>query len=424
MVKDNSLVFLIHFNNWPLAFFMTGITVVYIFYVLLGFDPNTDTVVLHSGHALLLVSLLLGLLQNKMDLLLPKYRIWFYLLLTYVFFLTILGLINGNFSQNRYYFATDISSFAYFSGLLVAIERKNWRFVDSLLLYQFIIGTYLCIFAMLMYQVPLLYQYVIWTPLYNFWGLLYAAPYFLLTLSNRGTLIKLLIIIGVSIHFILVILALKRIFVGELFLLTVLYMYLKYRHGKYVSWRQINIFKGVLGFIGLFLLAIIVIQIGQYLSHSAEYGSGYGLSGLQHRFTRNEGLLITTSEDYRLKYEPATVLEQLSGYSVIFGEGIGAVIPVSILHSPTGSAGDLHNGLAKIFLKGGILFLILWLYIWFVFLKDCLNNRNERLIPNYIVVLVNVILMIVKTVIVSFPSFGLFMFCAGYCMSREREIEN
>lgn len=403
--------------------FVIGISFIFLFFVQAGLEfrivrfMNLKTV----GYLCLFFSLFFALVEDKIRYLRFTYQRWLFFLLVYFCFISILGIIYLNPLESLYFTSSDVFAMFCFSGLLVASKATNWKVLEKTLIFHFAIATILCIFYMLTHGRVLLYEEAVASPIYKFWGLLYGWPYFLLTLNSGGFSRKAIAIVGVSTFFLLSIIFLKRIpFVEGILVICIMFaantFLLRRKTVKKARFRRI------LSSIGLLILLTVVILAGIKVTRldsiTEEYGTGYGMSGLYGRYMKYGSIYTTVVANYRLTHEVKTVLENDSVFEVVFGRGIGATIPVSLTHSIEGRSGELHSGLAKLFLKGGILFLVIWYLGWLFVIIDFIKYRQRWLVPCYSIIIMTVLLSPIDPFFNNSLGFALVMLCAGRCMSK------
>ena len=403
--------------------FIIGISVVFLFYVQIGLGFQVIKLInLKSvGYCCLFFSLFFALFEDKMRYLRSTYQKWLLFLLVYFCFISILGIIHLNPLKSLYFTSCDIFAITLFSGMLIASKATNWKVLEKTLIFHFAIATILCIFCMLTYGRALLYKEVVVSPIYKFWSLLYGWPYFLLTLNAGGFSRKVIAIVGVSTFFLLSVIFLKRSpFAQGILLIGIMFAINKFLLGR-KKIKKVK-FRKVLSSIGFLIILTLVILAGIKMtglnSITGEYGTGYGMRGLYQRFMHYGSIYKTVAANYRLTHEAKTVLENASGFEVVFGRGIGATIPVSLTHSTEGRSGELHNGMAKLFLKGGILFLVIWYLGWLFVIIDFIKYRQEWLVPFYSIIIMTVLFSLVAPFFNNSLSFALVMLCAGRCMSK------
>lgn len=406
-----------------LWFFVTGISVVFLFDVQVGLGipvvrfMNLKTI----GYGFLFFSLLFALCEGKIRKLRPGYRTWLLFVFASVCFMAVLGFINRNPFVSLYFTSCDVFAITCFSGMLVAGKQENWKVIEKTLLSHFAMGMALCVFYALTYGGALLYREVVASPLYDFWGLLYGWPYFLLTVKKGSVLRKGVSIIGLSVFCLLSIIFLKRspfvqgaLLVGSSFILNRLAVDRKVIRSVHR--------RRVLSGVGVALFATLVILAGFKLigldKITEEHGAGYGVSGLINRFMQQGSLLQTAIMNYRISHEGKTVLETSSDFDLVFGRGLGATIPVSMVHSSEGLSGELHNGMAKIVLKGGLVFLAIWYFGWLLLVKDSIKYARKPLVPFYSIIIMSVAMSIFAPFFNNSLSFLLVMVCSGRCMAR------
>ncbi len=406
-----------------LLLFVIGINSVFLFYVqvALGFQIVRFINLYSVGYFCLFFSMLCAFFEEKMRYFRSIYQKWLWLLFVYFGFISILSIINLDLSKSVWHTSSDVFAIFCFSGIFVAGKIENWKVIEKILVLHFALSTILCIFFTLTYGHALLYSEVLVSPIFQFWGLQYGWPYFLLTLNTGGFLRKIVAIVGVCTFFVLSVFFLKKSpFAQGVFLigisLVINIFVIKRKMLKRLKFHRILASTGLLIFFALVILS--GVKVMGLDSITEEYGEGYGVHGLYGRFMQYGSIYNTVLADYRITYEGKAVLEDISFFEMVFGRGIGATIPVDDLHSSEGIQGELHNGMAKLFLKGGILLLIIWYVGWLFMIIDLMKYRQEWLIPCYSIIIMTVLFSLVNNFFYNGLGFILVMLCAGRCMSK------
>lgn len=411
------------YPDLSLSLFVFGITIVFFFYiqVALGIDVIRFINLKSFGYGFLLFSLFFAIAEGRISYLSSTYQKWFSCLLVFLCFLLILGIIHQNPLKSLYFTSCDLFSITMLSGILIGSKPTNRKVLEKTLMWHFAIATFLCIFSTLTYGRALLYSEVVTSPVYKFWGLLYAWPYFLATLNSGGFLRKIISLVGVITYFLLSIFFLKRTpFAKGILLIGILFVFnlffLRRKMFKKIKFSRLMQSTGFLILIAFVILA--GIRVTGLNSITEKYGAGYGVRGLYNRFMKYDSIYELATQNYRIAYEAKTVFETASNFDIVFGRGLGATIPVSLNHSREGRSGELHNGMAKIILKGGLLFFMFWYFGWFIVIKDAVKYRERQLVPYYSIIIMTVLFSLVAPFLNNSLSFVLVMLCAGRCMSK------
>lgn len=372
------------------------------------------------GHSILTASFLFAILERKLYNLQRKYLHWLVILGFAFIFLLIYGIYRGT---KLMFIAPDLFAFTYFSGVLVGSERRNWIALEKMLCVHFFIGIIANIYAFASFPLPALRSFLVWTLPYMLQGLLYPWPYFLLTFNRGGIYRKLLTIVGLSVVLISFILFQKRIHTFSFLFFGLFSLYLYTVKGKV---NVVGAFKKVTKI--ACLLLILTMTIFFTLKIMDQFSAfSQSIKGLQSRIflDSDSGNVMKAFTYSRYKeesrYEEAShYFSHASGFELIFGRGIGGFYFTPLVGvSSTGFTGRIHIGLATLILKGGVLFLTLWLFGWLMILKDFLKvKKDQEFIFCYPIIAKYVVFLTVATALSDWLSFGLVLLCSGPCMSK------
>lgn len=371
---------------------------------------------------LFMASVLLSFIRGDYRRVKPVYRFWLSLVLLIAGFMTFYGLTRGNTQRD---IIIDVILFiTLFAGVVNGCNRSNWALFDKFMLGFFALNTVLVIkswFDAMGGDVfdPNESLSLFQSKYYFFVGELTIWPYFLLTVKDGSLYRKLISYSGIATYFIASLTLAKRSPFVLLFLLGALLLF-KSRL-RMDSTRAIN---GIFGRAkGVFVVGLASLAVIFSLGISDRFWDA--ADKLQERFFLEGNMVETVFSDPRISYDSELVFGHFTNLEIFLGQGMGAVAGVA----DTGWTGEkslsedyvLHNGVLLLIQKGGLLFLSVWLWGWFVFLKDFLVSR-EPYMNRYFLPVGIVFLFSFVTGFVNWGNgFAFLMMCAGMGMARKSE---
>ena len=419
LTTDFSLIiFLVGFS-----FAIVNVIVMALGYVGRSYDSLGEYALLASGPLLMYLSVAAALGSGRMREFAPFYRLWVRSVIGLLVLLLALGLVRVIVSSEGNAFramANDFLMWSYFiSGILVGVKSANWRHIDRWLTFWFAIVTVIAIYGW--FTLGLATQVasrsnVTWTMPYIIWLLLFAWPYLLLSLNERGFRRKLVIIVGCSIYAVLALAFEKRLSIGQLIMLpavlALLAVTVQFGAFRLSSLARVGILITLLT-VGV-IATVSVLDIGER--------SGDLVQQTSTRFLGEGGILDTTLTNERLTEDPQTLVSELSDLELLIGRGLGGVM--TEVTGRGGVSGIVHNGLVTVALKGGFVFVLLWLVGWSRLVWDAFRNSQPALNRYYIpVVIIAALSLSFGTFIGLHPGFAFVGLIVGRCMSRRPAAE-
>jgi len=169
----------------------------------------------------------------------------------------------------------------------------------------------------------------------------------------------------------------------------------------------------------ILLLAGTMVVWQSFLLISGEH-SQILTEKLRNRFIQRssvEGLKTSI----RFGYDPFLVLTQFSGMEFVIGRGMGGTVKDVEGFYPEEMIQSLHNGSARVMLKGGVILLVIWTGGWLFVFRDFIVNRNYTLNRYFIPILLVFLLSWIDGFLARTVTFIFLMMCAGRVMSRDIE---
>ncbi|KJJ85267.1 membrane protein [Candidatus Omnitrophus magneticus] len=405
-----NLSLLLFVLGFSLRFYSTG-------YGVFPYSESETDLVRNISFVFLAFSTFFALLEGKLFNLQFKYRVWV-TAIAYIFFILLAyGVSRANeMARIRY----DVASFTYFSGLLVASEKKNWKMLEKMFFVHFFVGIITNIYAFNKFPPSSMRESVIgfYVP-YMLQSLLYPWPYFLMTVYWKGMYRRMLAIFGAVVALMSFIFFQKRMHAID-FSLTALFGLFFYVIREKVS-MPVLIKKVTI------MLLIVVLFFGILLSvlkvsdpNNVFLDSFYGLK--DRVMTENNNRRLSFYEAFNYKrysnfdrfLEARYFFDRATINEIIFGRGIGG----GDYNEITGFT-NLHIGLAMLVLKGGLIFLALWLFGWIMIFVDFLKtNKRILYIFSFAFIIRYLVLLTITSAWESDVWFGLVLVCTGVCMSK------
>jgi len=360
----------------------------------------------YSGFFILFFALLIELKYRALSFIEKKYRLWILSIWIFSFFALIYGIVK---SHELQFLSRDIWPYSFFACFLIVARINTWNIIDKMIYQQFFIG--LGVFIYIGFTLDITFQRNVielntasWNNprIYWAWGLLYGWQYMFLTFNKKLPMHrKISTFLGVTLFIVFGIIMLKRHMIFELAMLIVfklIYM-AKVEHANIIKWAAV-----------LLAIAVVALSIVRLVERreNVEY---FGL--MASRLTEAGSILDTTFENTRLLDTPRNIYNQATIFEIIFGQGLGSVVEKEGIVDTV-----VESGFFTTFMKGGIIFLIIW-YIGFLsMLKDILVRIREGKLLFGLLSAMFIISSPVAPFFISYPSSGYQMFWLGQWTSR------
>lgn len=365
--------------------------------------------VAYSGFFILFIALLIELKNGALSFLDRKYRLWFKSILVFSFFALIYGLAKSHTLQ---FISRDIWPYVYFACLLLAARTTKWKVIDKMIYSQFLIGLGVFIYIwftqnIAFERIAILMNTVSLTDpsTYKAWGLLFGWQYMFLSLKKGDPKSrKMAFILGIVLYTVFGIIMLKRQVIVELGVIIVFKLFYARRT------QRVNIIK-----LATIFVAMIVVTFSILRFYEKKFNISY-IEGIASRSKESGSILDTTLKNSRLVETPLAIYNQASVFEVIFGQGLGSVVEKDGM-----IVNVVESGFFTVFMKGGIIFLLIWYFGFFPIVKDTfLHMRGEKLLFG----LLSTIFIVSSPMgpfFISHPYTGYKMFWLGKCVSRQKE---
>ena len=353
-------------------------------------------------------SVMISLLEGKTDEIEPVYQKWFYLLLL----IFILLLVNGLFIYQNELNAAFFDSMMFmsvFAGILAGCKKQNLVIVDKLMFAVFLACTFFCLVNFTTFiQKAILSTRIdrsdyTWDSFYYVWGIIGTLwPYFILSMKDKSMLRKVATFIGTGVFFLAAVIYLKR---SPIIQLVVFISLLLTKSDKRA------VLKISLGL--LLSLMVLWTALGYFHMNSFQ-------ENLMSRIFGDEGIWNNFLQDPRISYDIKLVYNQLSGVQWLTGLGLGGSV-VDYLGIYTYELTPmLHNGMAFLILKGGILLLLVWVSGGMYFLVKFMRENNLDMNRYYIPFLTIFLLSFYEASLSLSAYFAFYMTCVGATMSKQK----
>ncbi len=322
----------------------------------------------YAGFLILFIAFVVEIANGSVYYIKAKYRSMIVLIWFFLFFAFLYGLIKQHPLQML---SRDILPLSYFACFLFAARTQKWHVIDKMIYRQFLIG--LCVFIYLWFnhngplnRLTISLNLLSWDrPRIGWaWILLYGWQYMFLSYSrDMAVFRKCITIIGVSSFIVFGLIMLKRQVIIEVVIILLIKIFYEIKENNYNKTKALRIVWSVL-FIGIFSISIVT-----YLQRKE--GIAY-FETLLIRSTQAGSMIDTTLTDARFSLIPMTIYNNASLGEVFFGQGLG-----SSYERPDGSSNTVESGAIAMFLKGGILYLVMWFFFFITILKDTFINRQK-----------------------------------------------
>lgn len=380
----------------------------------------------YAGYFCFFFSFLFAIKEGNLKLLRHKYRNWLFIICLYSLFMVVHGIL---LQHPLKYLLSDITPYFFFAGLLVSANKNTWNAIDRMIYFHFIavlsLVFYIWSYHGLAVSISNTFAMVEGdtTPsLYWAWGLLHTWPYMFLTYKDGSLFRKLITSVGILVFIILAFLFAKRnpfLLLIMIFLLKMVTdIAIKKESIKKTTSLKLNWRK----YIGIICIVVVSILIIRMIIARASQLTGFDYyEVLLSRLTESGDVGSTAMDNYRLKEGREAIFEQAETYQVLIGQGLGSVVD----RSQEGQQNQtiIESGMANIFLKGGVIFTILWYLIVLYILKDLFSKKKDSTVICQLLIIVFALLSLVSVYFSMFAhvSTGYLMCWLGRCMARIEE---
>ena len=396
-----------------LKLLVTGMSVLYLHEVLLSLAVM-HMIIAYIGFIFLFLSLCTAILEGKLNYLERKYSNWLLAIWFFALFMLLHGAVLGH---DLRYISRDLWAFCFFACLLAAAKKDNWIVIDRMVYFQFTFTIVLVLFIWSAYGLNITREILIqknysWemSRLAWAWHLLYSWPYMLLTYKRSSLVRRMITILGFTIFFILALMYTKRNPMVSLIVFIGLYVIF---FKDSLMTKEIAKKSLIYKFVSV-LLAITVLSTGVYLIARAQEKSGYNyVAGLLDRSSSRGGFIDTLLHDPRLDSIPKDIIAEAEAYQIVVGQGLGSTI-----FRGSVQVNSVENGLMLLFLKGGILYTILWYFGLLNILKDLFRRKKRSVVPFQIMSSVIIIMSPIQPFFDMNLPVGFIMLWFGRSMAR------
>ncbi len=403
--------------NLSLILMVLGMSILFLHEVLKSF-AIIYMVISYTGSFILFLSLFCALNEGKLNYLERKYVNWLLVLWFFALFMLLYGIL---LKHDLRFMSRDIWPFAYFSCLLVAGKKENWKVIDKMIYFHFIAAIAVILYIWPIYGMDITRARVMkitmsWEipRLYWAWGLLFGWPYMLLTYNYSSLARKIITAVGIGIFFLLALFYEKRlpfITLSLLILLRIIFTKVTLE----TSAKKV-IRKGLVRKLIMFGIIIIFFFGGFEIFNRAQQKTGVVYTReLHHRFTSEGSLLDTFLRDDRLYWTPKLIFKQAEGYEILVGQGLGS----TVYRASTGGLNTtVESGLWAFMFQGGIVYTLLWYFGLANIIKEFFYRKKPSLVLSQVLVTLFVFLSPLSTLFDMYPLTGYLMLWLGYSMSR------
>jgi len=377
-------------------------------------SPNLRLIAIVVGPAVMCLAAVVAVLEGQPAMLRPAYRWWLTLLTLTLVCLVISGAVVFE-NELRQIVLDSLLFPSVFAGILVGCRRENWVSFDRLLMVLLVVSVVVCALGMVdvvsaaeVLTRPDRAEFIgtgahsIWgmPNVYSFWGQLSIWPYFVLTARDRSRAGRVTAYAATVLFFALAVIYQKRQPLVEL--------------GVFLGVTGLKVYSGRLRVLGSLLALALLVWSMVGISSAAEPGVFW--ARLRGRFSG--GLMATLRENNRLNYDPVLVLTQFSTTEFVVGRGLGGTVRDVANNYPDELTHSLHNGMALMVLKGGVILLLVWFAGWLGVFADFMRRTDLRLLPYYLPLLMVFSMSWVFGFAFGGVNFVFLMMCAGRVMSK------
>lgn len=402
--------------QFPLSLYLVilGMWILFLHEVIKSFGV-IEMYVAYSGFFILFIALLIELKNNALSFLNGKYYIW----IISIWFFSVFALIYGGIAKlhSLQFLSRDIWPYSYFACLLLAARTNRWVVIDKMIYYQFLIG--IGVFLYIGFSQDIIFERLMigrntlsWGEprIYWAWGLLYGWQYMFLSFKKELPMHrKIVTILGIILFMSFGIIMLKRqpfVEFGAIFIIKSLFILNIETSMKSIKIILLNFF---------IVLIIIVLSIKLVENYEKKEQFSY-MEALVSRSMQAGSPLNTILEDDRLSNTPLLIYNNANSLEVIWGQGLGS----SVVRATGGNNTAVESGFFTVFMKGGVIFIIIWYFGFLNILWDTFFRKKKQ---NDIFGILSAVFIIFSPVFpffISYPASGYQMFWLGRSVSRGR----
>lgn len=362
--------------------------------------------VAYSGYFFLFFALLIELTNRSLSLIQRKYRFWILSIWFFSLFALIYGIIK---SHDLQFLSRDIWPYSFFACFLMAARTTRWDTIDKMIYQQFLIGLAVFIYIGFTLDIPFQRHAIemntaSWnTPrIYWAWGLLYGWQYLFLTFNKELPLHrKLFTIMGITLFIVFGIIMLKRQMIVEIGMIGIfkLIYISKVENANVIKWTAL-----------VLTIAVAAFSILSFYERreNVEY-----LNLIAQRLTESGSIVETTLQNTRLLETPRNIIDQASLLEIVYGQGLGSAVEKDGIVDTV-----VESAFFTIFMKGGIIYLVIWYSGFLSILKDVLLRMRKRKLAFGLLSAMFILSSPMAPFFILYPSSGYQMFWLGQCTSR------
>ncbi|MCK4527542.1 hypothetical protein KAW18_09245 [candidate division WOR-3 bacterium] len=384
-----------------------GMWILFFHEVLKSFAINVMPIA-YSGFFILFFALFIELKKGALSFLEGKYRLWIISIWYFSLFALVYGITKSHTLQ---FLSRDIWPYSYFACLLLAARTNRWSIIDKMIYQQFLIGVGVFIYIGLTLNITferniILLNNMSWdaSRIYWAWGLLYGWQYMFLRYNKKDPKSrKIATILGIILYAVFGIIMLKRQIIVEFGMISCF----KLIYAKKVE--KVNIIKVVTAFVAIAVVAFSIVSFYEKREDISYF------KRLLSRTTEAGSILKTISQNTRLRETPLNIYNQATTFEILYGQGLGsAVVKDGIINTV------VESGFYTVFLKGGIIFLIIWYFGFLSILKDTFWGKRRETLLFGLLSAMFIISSPMGPFFLMYPTGGYQMFWLGRCASRVR----
>ena len=365
--------------------------------------------VAYSGFFILFIALMIELMNNSLSYLKINYQLWVISIWLFACFALFHGIVKSNTLQ---FLSRDIWPYSYFACFLLAARSNRWHDIDKMIYQQFVLGLaifiYIWMTTHIQFQREVIERNTISMDgprIYLAWGLLYGWQYMFLSLKKDDLISrKLLTFLGTSLYVVFGIIMLKRKIIFDLVMISLF----KLMYEKKVNKNNMNRLLAV-------FIAIAVIMFSIVKFYEEKQNISY-MDKIVSRSTEKGSVLSTMLSSTRFYETPLNIYNQATFFELIYGQGLGSAVEKEGITDSV-----VESTLLTIFMKGGIIYLMIWYFGFLLIVMDTLLlMRDKKLLFGLLSTMFIIGSPIFSFFIMHFSS-GYQMFWLGRCASRTME---
>ena len=386
---------------------VSGMWILFLHEALKSFAINVMPVA-YSGYFILFFALLIELMNRALSFLDRKYRYWILSIWIFSVFALIYGIVK---SYELQFLSRDIWPYSFFACFLLAARTTRWNTIDKMIYQQFLIGLGVFIYIGLTLDIPFQRHAIelntgSWNDprIYWAWGLLYGWQYLFLTYNKDMPLHrKMSTFLGITLFIAFGIIMLKRqmiVEIGIIGIFKLIYM---------VKVENANVIK-----LTVLLLAIAIVGLSIVRFYEKRENVEY-INLIASRFTESGSMVETVLQNTRLLDTPQNIYNQASVFEIAYGQGLGSAVEKDGIVDTV-----VESGFFTIFMKGGIIYLMIWYFGFLSILKDIVLRMRRRKLLYGLLSAMFIISSPMAPFFIPYPSSGYQMFWLGQCASRSK----